>query len=272
MSGPLHLPVLSRPDLAFIRAPGPGLGNLLFPIARAIVGQQRLGSTVVVPTLRQVKLGPWLRGERDKRTYGDILRHRTPSELRNWLAAQIARDPTPESRAHPEARVIRYAGLGRQFHDLAGHAEAVRAFLLQAGREPVPDAGIDIALHVRLGDFEPPAMGATGQNVQIPLDWYRAAYVSAVARLGLRSPRAMLFTDAAPQQVAQALGLPGLVPEPPGNALTSMMRMAQARVLVGSRSTFSLWAQFLGGATAIWPQGFELARYKPVDPETDILF
>ncbi len=31
-----HYPLLSSPDLGFIRAPGPGFGNLLFPITRAL--------------------------------------------------------------------------------------------------------------------------------------------------------------------------------------------------------------------------------------------
>ncbi len=31
-----HYPLLSTPDLGFIRGPGPGLGNLLFPITRAL--------------------------------------------------------------------------------------------------------------------------------------------------------------------------------------------------------------------------------------------
>ena len=49
-----HLPLLSSPDVGLFRAPGPGLGNLLFPIARAVVGRETLGGRVVIPTMRQI--------------------------------------------------------------------------------------------------------------------------------------------------------------------------------------------------------------------------
>lgn len=265
-----HLPVLSRLDFGIVRAPGPGLGNLLFPIARALIGQQEMGGTFVMPTLRQVKLGPILRRERDKRTYGDVFRHRNADELRDWLAARLARK-VDEGDTSASGRVTRhYEGLGRQFHDLAGHSTMVRGFLEQHSRKSVPSTHFNVAIHVRLGDFTAPVTEAANQNSRIPLDWYRDAVALARETLGHENVRGVLFTDEDPRRVIEELRLTGFSPEPAGNALTSMLALGQAEILIGSRSTFSLWGRYLGARAAIWPAGFDLARYAPTEAGRDI--
>lgn len=265
-----HLPVLSRPDYGLLRAPGPGLGNLLFPIARAVIGQYRQGGRLVLPTMRQIKLGTFLRAERDKRTYGDIFRHRSPAELRHWLHARIA--PSAFEGASPigDSATIRYEGMASQFHDLVGHAQMIMEFLTERSNLPITQERYDIAMHVRLGDFASAKTGAERQNTRIPLDWYRDALALAKDRLGMRTLRGVLFTDDDPVNVINELGLEGFSPEPPGNALTSMLALAKANVLIGSRSTFPLWGRYLGDGAAIWPLGFDLLRYAPLDKSRDI--
>lgn len=265
-----HLPILSRPDLGLFRAPGPGLGNLLFPIARAVIGQHREGGALVLPTMRQIKIGTFLRAERDKRTYGDIFSHRSPAELRHWLSARLA--PAVGEGAVPAraSATIRYEGMARQFHDLAGHADTVAQFLMARSGLPIPQEHYDIAMHVRLGDFAAADASEPSQNTRIPLGWYRDALALAQKCLGSRTPRGVLFTDEVPRRVIDELGLDGFVPEPPGNALTSMLALGRADVLIGSRSTFSLWGRYFGTGAAIWPESFDLARYTPLDKTRDI--
>ena len=45
--------------------------------------------------------------------------------------------------------------------------------------------------------------------------------------------------------------------------------MSNSDILVGSRSTFSLWAQFIGNSYTIWPKDFELNKYKIVNENYD---
>jgi len=271
MSETYHLPDLSRPDLGFFRAPGPGLGNLLFPIARALIAQNKMGGTLVLPTMRQVKIGPYIRREKDKRHYGDIFRRRSLQEISHWAHAKVLRKRL-ENESDTAARVIRYVGLGRQFHDLRGYEELVRRFLEERSQYPVfnVDVDLDIAIHVRLGDFSAPNASATKQGTQSPLDWYRSGYAKAQDILGVRHSRCILFTDENPNSVITKLGLKGITPEPVGNALTSLLLMSRAKVLIGSRSTFSLWGQYLGDTLAVWPKGFELSKYKHLDDGRDI--
>jgi hypothetical protein len=264
---PYHLPVLSKPDFGLVRAPGPGFGNLLFPIARAVIGQAEVGGDLVLPTMRQIKLGTFLRGERDKRTYGDLFRHRSVPELHRWGLAHLHRHFGSSHRSPDQLFV--YEGMGRQFHDLGANASLVERFLIQRSRLPPPTARYNLAIHIRLGDFAPADTMAPGQNTRLPLDWYRAAYEAARRRLGNGRIRGVVFSDEDPVELIKQLALDGCTPEPVGNALTSILALARADILIASRSTFSLWGRFLGDVPTIWPQGFDLAKYAPIDPERD---
>ncbi len=265
-----HLPILSQPDFGFLRAPGPGLGNLLFPIARAVIGQHRQGGALVLPTMRQIKIGTFLRAERDKRTYGDIFRHRSLAELHDWLHARCSKAVCEGDAPMGASVTIRYEGMARQFHDLAGHADIIAQLLMERSTLPITQERYDVAMHVRLGDFAKAEAGAARQSSRIPLGWYRDALALARVRLGRKSVRGMLFTDEDPARLIDELRLDGFVPEPPGNALTSMLALGRADVLIGSRSTFSLWGRYFGNGEAIWPEGFDLARYAPLDTTRDI--
>ena len=263
-----HLPVLSRPDLFAFRAPGPGLGNLLFPIARAVRAQKNTGGVVVLPTLRQIKIGTYLRQERDKRTYGDIFRPRSITEAGHWIKAALLpqRDETEEN---PAARVVRYAGMGSQFYDLQGYETNIRDFLKYRSKARLPEVVYDVAVHVRQTDFQPPEAGAALQNAQIPLAWYREAFLLAKEFVAKPNPSTIVFTDANPLAIIEELGIEQAISAPEGNALTSIFAMSQARIIIASRSTFSAWAQYLGGTYAVWPSGFRLDLYKPIDTDRD---
>lgn len=259
---PYHVVRLSSPDLGLVRAPGPGLGNLLFPIGRAVMAQAKVGGTLVLPTMRQIKIGPYLRREPDKRTYGDVFKRRSAQEMRLWLRSKWLQFADTE-------KIVLYHGLGLQFHDLEGGSGLMADFLRSRAASLPPKIDYDIAIHVRLGDFAQATMDATEQNTQLPLEWYRSALEEAVRLLGVPSPRIMVFSDENPEKVARDIGLKNAQPETKSTALGSMLSMSQARIIVASRSTFSLWGQYLGQSRAIWPEGFNLEKYKPVRPDRD---
>lgn len=273
-----HYPRLSRLDLGVLRSPGPGLGNLLFPIARALIGRQIHGGTFVYPTMRQVKIGPVLRGEIDKRTYGDVLRPRRTSDWREWAAAHLVRAAGEHALpagggANPgaDARIV-YEGLGDYFLALAGHAPMVRQWLAANGQfSGLLAEDYDIAVHVRLADFTDDDGSHDGFNIRQPWTWYRAALDEARRRSGKDAPTIRLFADVAPAQALSGIGTEGATVDAAGNALTAMMNLSRARILVTSRSTFSMWGAFLGNCTAIWNGRMDVARYFPVAAGRDIV-
>lgn len=69
-----HFQSLRSPDFGLVLSSGPDLGNLLFPISCALIGQALHGGRFVYLTMRQIKIGTFLRGECDKLTYDNVLR------------------------------------------------------------------------------------------------------------------------------------------------------------------------------------------------------
>jgi hypothetical protein len=259
-----HYPKLSALDLGVVRSPGPGLGNLLFPITRALIGEKTLGGTFVHPTIRQFKVGTYLRGEKDKRTYGDVIRPRSRDEWSTWI--QAIRSPKLEEGARPPAgrTTICYSGLRRQFHDIWQHGGLIADWLNRnAVRADAPAAPYDIALHVRQGDFRAVSTSGRGRSIRQPPDWYRQAVDVASELLQTRRAQIRLFTDGDVRQVAGELALEGLTFDESPNALVAIKNMTQARIIVTSRSSFSMWAAFLSGAPAIWDKKMDLSEVFP---------
>ncbi|ATE66188.1 hypothetical protein [Rhizorhabdus dicambivorans] len=270
IEGPLHKAVLSALDFGVVRSPGSDFGNLLFPIARSLIGQATMGGTLVYPTMRQIKIGTYLRREPDKRTYGGIVRGRSMADWRIWIES-MARRQVDEDAVAADDVTITYTGLKKFFHDLVGY-EALISNWISTNR--IDKAGdrmpIDIGLHIRRGDFTENKTGSAGQSMQIPTHWYRQAFLHARDLLKIDRPRVVLFTDGDPARLASELNIENVEVDAADDALSSILNLSRARVIVGSRSTFSKWAVFLGGSVAIWDAAYDISPYWPVRPDKDI--
>ena len=80
-----HYPLLSSLDIGLIRAPGPGFGNLLFPIGRALQEAKNKKEVFVRPTMLNLKIGPLIRMEKDLRLYNKELKRRNYNDWLNLL-------------------------------------------------------------------------------------------------------------------------------------------------------------------------------------------
>ena len=263
----LHFPILPGRDLGLFRTSGPGLGNLLFPIGRALIGAQECGGRLVLPTIPQFKLGPIVRRERDKRFYFDEFGGRSWAQWRDWMAAQRLPkiDEFSVDAAQSGDRVIAYDGMQRWFHHLSGHHDLIRTWFDQnanyAGRVVEP---YDIAVHVRLGDFAQADSASDTPSVRSSVDWFRAAIALAISQLPDRSrPRIMIFSDEDQAVVREMLAIPDAMIDPSRNAITAIRNLADAGRIVTSRSTFSMWGAFLNNRPAIWHEQLDLATYFP---------
>ena len=271
----LHLPVLSSADFGLFRTPGPGLGNLLFPIGRALAGARDTGGIFVQPTLRQLKFGTYLRREPDKRTYGDILRHRGFSDWRHWFASASGRSVTEDAdeASKREARVVTYAGLRSYFHDLHGARDLIAEWLASRARyEGLLDHQYDVAVHVRLGDFAASNGPSAAPSIRQPMDWYVAAIEEVTSSARARDVRIVVFSDAAPGELRPLIDKFSARVDPGRNAITSLINMSKCQTLITSRSTFSMWAAYLGDVQAIWDEDFDLSPFWPVRKSKDSVF
>lgn len=269
-----HFPVLSSQDFGFVRSPGPGFGNLLFPIARALAGQRAIGGVFVYPTIPQFKLGTYIRRERDKRTYSGELRARTLREWKDWWLARnsILRYSETEPVSQKLEGTVLYAGLADCFQSLDSAGELVGNWLDSNAcyRGRVSDK-YDIGLHVRLGDFSSNASAGNGPATRQSMDWYRMAVERARSLTSGQKSRILLFTDDEPEKVREVLKISNIAIDPSANAVTAIRNLSDASCIITSRSTFSMWAAYIGDTTALWHTSFEKSDIFPTRKGKDFL-
>lgn len=251
-------------DLGWIRLGGPGLGNLLFIWARALVRARQTGAELVSPVWHQIKFGPWLRGEADKRSYVDVFPLRSFAAV--WTdvvrCRLLGRKVDQFTSCPMQVGGVEYEIVtdGRPcFHDLEPYREAICAALIKTvRRSAIPKEGESpgIAVHVRLGDFaRPTPHSATVEtNTSLPIGWYVEAITYCRKWLANSDDIVTVFSDGTDRELAPLLALPRVQRlKTPTNALRDMMLMSRADILIMSYSTFSLWSAFIGQPTVITP-------------------
>jgi hypothetical protein len=263
--------------------PRAGLGNMLFPWARAELAAARHGVPMLAPQWTLPRIGPWLRGERDKRHYLNLFHSKgyVRGPARWWLLAtarriteeEFARDPNGHMAAPRRGPLlVVFQGYDTLFRDLIGqhrflHQRIVdilnprlHAAVSEGSHEPF------IGVHIRRGDFQVLAPGQRippGQwNWQIGDDWYLGRIHAVREILGSTFP-VRIFSDARPEQLEAFRALPYVRIMEPQPAIVDILRLAASRVLIASGSTFSMWASFLGGPPTLWYPGQLRQRFFP---------
>jgi hypothetical protein len=164
------------------------------------------------------------------------------------------------------------------FQGLHQHRAMIRDRLLDILVRP-PSAppnwgtGDYAAVHIRLGDFLPaqPDQIMTGRvaNMRISMAWYDR--VIRRVRLVFPDLPIHIFSDGREQELAELLALKGVSLRREPTDIADLLALAQARLLIGSNSTFSRWAAFLGDMPSIWLKT-ELLPEQPTSDRTPILY
>jgi hypothetical protein len=239
-----------------------GLGNELFPLLRAADIAARESRVVLWPTWFQLKIGPILRRERDKRMYWILFR--TPglsSVLRLTWAKAHGVPYDGSSSSHPYVTV---RGMEKYFDGVSISGPEFRDLLLAHARRGVVSPPLQepyIAFHVRLGDFSRVGASESGvskNNTSSPIEWFVArARAARDAHPGIRM---FVCSDGDDIELAPLLREPGVFRSTGRNALDDMVFMSHAAGIVGSRSTFSAWGAFLGDVPMVVQTGGDAYR------------
>jgi hypothetical protein len=285
-STPIYPVLPSSSDLWFLRVSGAGLGNCFYTYFQAVAMAEKHGAPVITPAWFSLKLGPLLRRERSTRFYWRMF-NPFPGEihglrkfltlLRSYLeraTVEVGESPDP---ALVRGRVNFIVSRKFTFRGLHEHRAAIRERMLGIVNDPVPAThawgrGGYIAVHVRLGDFAVASNDAVTSgkttSLRIPVSWY----VSLTRALRERHPEmpVYVFSDGDEQSLQPILQL-GAELHRTSSDIGDLLAMSGASILVGSNSTFSWWAAFLGDMPSIWLRT-DLAQEKPSAPETPILY
>lgn len=271
-----------------------GLAHSLLAWARCELWCRDRGVAMLAPDWNHLRIGPYLRRERDKREYHRLFRFtRYVTGLRRrWLIVTRPHVPgtglVPDLHARQivifENKVTR--NFEEHFNEVVGRgAELLEAMRAMTKPRHLPDAKVlrepHVAVHVRLGDFSAPPADASANglqgltNTRLPIDWYAQALSALRDALGRPVP-AIVYSDGEDALLAPLLALPAVRRAPPGSAVTDLLSIAQAAALVSSGSGFSIWGSFLGGVPRLCFPGQRLLRVhghpEAVDLEPELDF
>lgn len=240
-----------------------GLGHRLLAWARCVIWCRQSGAQMLAPNWFGIPVGPWIRKESDKRLYFPLFRSDAYiSGLRRLFivasasrvdAVDLARNTGSASR-NTRLVVFRNAVSGdadRFFPTFLGHHELLLRELTRMTRPqfiPRPSIAPHIAIHVRLGDFakaKPEQVRAGSHNVRLPIEWYGDTLLGVRERLGAQVP-AVIYSDGSDSDLDTLLALPQVTRARAGSAITHMLSISQAALLISSGSGMSLWGSFLG--------------------------
>lgn len=255
----------SNLDFIDFRFGGPGLGNLLFIWARAIVYADKFNLPVLSPNWRTFKIGTYLRLEKDKRNYRNLFINDGIKGFKKYLvqlySIQQIQNSKIKSFLHiPE--VIIFSGMKNQMTDIINDHVLVKKTLYSILSEDVIklidlNNPISIGVHIRFGDFQPEnedhlRLGKT--NTRIPMNWYITQINKLKQKFG-NNIHFKIFSDGSIDELSQVLSIENVRLVQGGNALSDLISLSRSKLIISSNSTFSLWASYLGRCHTIWFPG-----------------
>lgn len=252
-------PKLSSNDLLFVRLGGAGLGNLLFTYGRALKYARDNHCQLIWPTWASLKIGPWIRREKDKRHYIGLFRNADGAVgglKKAWLL--LTRKKVDESLAEqcPENGIVVFEKFIGSFAPIRDVHQEIKAALLAniCDKQVLSfDARGAVALHVRLGDFGKATeaeLKAGKHDSRLPITWYCKMLEQVRAICGDTVP-AYVFSDGTDEELAPLLSMENVQRKTFGNAIADIIALSKAPLFIASGSSFSMWARYLGRQNTI---------------------
>jgi hypothetical protein len=274
--------------LVYPQLPKAGLGNMLLIWARAVLFAQINSLPVVSPTWGKMAIRPYLRGERDKRYYGNLFSNKDYVSKFNYFLASFKRKQLHYNRViskielsylEPE-EVDCHLFIFNQlphwsdfFADLKENQPiiknklfaSIRPSVLEAiSQRPTPQIGI----HIRMGDFrklKPDDDFTKLGGVRTPFSWFVRVIDSIRTIAGYDVP-VTIFSDGHDRELIELLKLAKVSRASPASALSDMLTLSKSQLLItSSGSTFSYWASYLGQCPTIWHPAHFHAGVFPAD-------
>lgn len=222
-----------------------GLCNMLFSWAHAAVYCNKTGARMIAPKWTNfIRLGPWIRGERDKRYYLNSFTNmgyasRLLGLRTNWIARKLL-------------GVKVFNGMAGFFDDLIDSHDIVVEELRKIVHPTIVRLSDNLAsedyigVHVRRGDFV-----TNGQWISD--DWYVNAIARAKELVG--DLPIYLFSDGNVAELRERIKntYPSVWIMPSAPAIKDVLTLSHSKCVVAtSRSSFSMWAVYLGQMPSIW--------------------
>lgn len=219
-------------DLYLIRIGGSGLANCLFIAARGYILAERSNLEYINPTWGKISLGPYIRREKDKRHYLGLFNSVGIRGIKKIVTLWFKRN-----------QIIKVEGLDNYFEDILGDYALVKKFINYSVRSCIKDQfdsidfGNIIGVHVRLGDYV--------SSLRTNIDWYKSI-IDQINEYTNDKFKFLLFSDGIDSEVVDLITIPNVQRVFYGNAMADIWALSKCKMIIGSDSTFSGWAAYLG--------------------------
>lgn len=252
-----------------IRLGGAGLGNLLFPLSRAYIYSIQNNATLLPPIWPSLKIGPIIRGEKEKRLYLNLFK---PMPFTRWRLSittlfnrKISEDYylTNKNYYPSNSKVcVIVKGLKNYFKDLKGYNDELLQYILQIASSKIKNYYIsfnqdNIGVHIRLGDYN--------ESARVPIEWYINVIMTLQRHPHFTNTNFIVFSDGTDSELEKILQLKNCSRIETPNSLADILRLAKCKVIIGSNSTFSAWATFLGKKPFIRHEKFYMGNIHPAE-------
>jgi hypothetical protein len=252
--------------IVYCKFPNAGLGNQLFVLARALYFANRNNSKLKFIDAQQVKIGPMLRGERTKRLYVGFFKFQKGFFLEFILKLYYSKkinlvkinDPKIDSDCHEDVKFTKLPHYSQYFDELIPHRETIRELIfnnltLKNQRAIKLQGTIDVAVHVRMGDFQKLAQGVDFKSVgatRTPFTYF----LNEINKIKVVHPEYnfYIFSDGHKDELTPLLVDSNIQIYKSKNDLLDLYQMSKSKILITSAgSTYSYWAGFLGDSEVI---------------------
>ena len=214
------------------------------------------------PRWSQLKIGPTLRGETDRRLYFDLFKPGA-DEVRGIKRLRLQMFYKSEGEDAPAAEngmtVVKvFTGEQDRFQTLNGWDQFLHNELRAITKERWLRAAdrikeVPIGIHVRMGDFTPTHSDAELELPQrrVPLSWFADSLRVIREAVGYSIP-AILVSDGDESELRDLLKEENVSLVRTGSAIGDLLVLAKSRTLIASAgSSFGAWAAFLGQMPSI---------------------
>lgn len=261
-------PKFSKFEFLGYRIGGEGLGNLLFPFARCLILSKKYGIKIIYPSWKSIKIGPILRGEFDNRFYGDLFINNGSyiDGLQKYLLLTFSKKFIEKdidyviNESNLKPKVIYCKGRNTFFKPLYGYNQLIKdelySLLKMEDKCKLDNTRLDgIVVHIRMGDFISAPKDISKikpfMNYRLPIDWY-INIIFKIREFLNKDIKVYIFSDGTDDELQEILYLNNVERVTLGKSILDILALSKGKVLIGSGSTFSMWASFLGEIPSIW--------------------
>jgi hypothetical protein len=260
-------------SLVVCKLPKAGLGNQLFPLMRAKVFAHLNDLPIIVTGYHQLKIGPYLRGERSKRNYNHYFNFQKNifGELsdqwrlnKNKTLPVCSEHPLEKMDENENSRPAIYLydkipHWSDYFVELKNFHEIAPALFYNSVTENIKkkislQQAPCIGVHIRMGDFRKLKAGEDFSKVgavRTPENYFIDVINNIRQIHGSKLP-VSVFSDGKKKELQLILAMENISLVEGNPDIVDLLLLSKSKIIIASAgSTFSYWAAFFANAPVI---------------------